>query len=137
VQGAAGVGGGDLLSGGMFLPSRLPRPLRAAAYLACVAVLLWLSLAPQADLPKANLNDKSEHTIAYMTLTAIGLALFPRHPRAIIGGAFLFGLTIEILQAAMGFGRHGDWRDLAANSLGIVLVATPVLLWRRWAAARA
>jgi len=137
VQGAAGATGPDLLTGGMFLPSRLPRPLRAAAYLACVGVLLWLSLAPQSELPKANLSDKFEHTIAYMVLTAAGLTLFPRHPRAIIGGAFAFGVMIEVLQAAMGFGRQGDWRDVAANSLGIVLVATPVLLWRRWAAVRA
>jgi VanZ family protein len=120
----------------MFLPSRLPRPLRAAVYLACVGVLLWLSLAPQSELPKANLSDKFEHTVAYMVLTAAGLSLFPRHPRAIIGGAFAFGVMIEVLQAAMGFGRQGDWRDVAANSLGIVLVATPVLLWRRWAAVR-
>jgi VanZ family protein len=121
----------------MFLPSRLPRPLRVAAYLVAVAVLLWLSLAPQADLPQPNLSDKTEHTVAYMVLTALGLSLFPRHPRAIIGGAFVFGVSIEFLQAAMGFGRHGDWRDVVANSLGIVLVATPVLLWRRWSAKRA
>jgi hypothetical protein len=115
----------------MLFTSRLPAPLRVVAYLACFAVLAWLSLAPQSALPQPGLSDKFQHSVAYAVLAAVGLLLFPAHAALTVALAFGFGLAIEGLQAAMGFGRSGDWRDVVANSLGIVVVALPPLLWRR------
>ena len=60
----------NLLSGAMLTPARLPRALRIAAYLVCLAVLLWLELAPTEALPAPNISDKLEHVIAYAVLTA-------------------------------------------------------------------
>jgi VanZ family protein len=114
----------------MLAPARLPAPLRVGAYLACFAVLSWLSLAPQTALPQPGLSDKFQHTIAYAVLAAAGVALFPARAVLTLALAFGFGLAIEGLQATMGFGRSGDWRDVIANSLGLLIVALPALWWR-------
>ena len=102
------------------LPDRLPRPLRLTLYAGATAVLLWLCLAPTQQLPSAGVGDKIAHTVAWFVLTVLGLTLSHHRPRAI--GAFALGLGagVEILQATLGFGRQGDWRDLAADALGVV-----------------
>jgi VanZ family protein len=101
------------------LPHRLPRPLRLALYALASAILLWMTLAPQQDLPQAGLGDKWEHAIAWFVLASFGLALSPRRPLAIAAYCLGFAVAVELLQMTMGFGRHGDWRDLAADALGV------------------
>ena len=103
---------------GMFL-DRLPRPLRLALYALATAILLMMCLVPQEDLPSANMGDKIEHSIAWFVLTVTGLLLSHHRPRAIAAYAIGLGVAVEVLQATMGFGRHGDWRDLVADSLGV------------------
>ncbi|WP_133254951.1 hypothetical protein [Phenylobacterium hankyongense] len=100
-------------------PAALPRPIRLALFALAVAVLLFLCLAPTSDLPKEHLWDKAEHAIAWLVLTALGLALSPKRPLRIALFAIGLGAGVEILQATMGFGRDGDWRDLVADSLGV------------------
>ncbi|MDB5464362.1 MAG: hypothetical protein JWP23_2751 [Phenylobacterium sp.] len=103
------------------LPYRLPRPLRLAVYALATAILLYLCLAPSKDLPKVNLWDKEEHAAAWLVLTATGLILSPRRPRAIALYAFGIGVFVELAQWAMGFGRDADWHDVAADCVGIVV----------------
>ncbi|MDB5427921.1 MAG: hypothetical protein JWR47_3077 [Phenylobacterium sp.] len=103
------------------LPYRLPRPLRLALYALATAILLYLCLAPSKDLPKVNLWDKEEHAAAWLVLTATGLILSPRRPRAIALYAFGIGVFVELAQWAMGFGRDADWHDVAADCVGIVV----------------
>lgn len=113
-------------------PARLPRPIRLSAYALAVGVLLWLCLAPTDTLPQPeNLSDKSEHTIAWFVLTALGLVLSPRRPLAIVGFALGLGVAVELLQMGMGFGRHGDWRDLVSDSLGVAIALAAWALLRR------
>lgn len=101
-------------------PWRLPRPIRLGLYGGAVAVLLWLCLAPSETLPQPKgLDDKWEHAIAWFVLTATGLLLAPRRWRTIAVFALVLGAMVEVLQASLGFGRHGDWRDLVADGLGI------------------
>lgn len=108
-------------------PWRLPRPVRLGLYTLAVAVLLWLCLAPSETLPQPEgLSDKWEHAIAWFVLTAAGLVLAPRRWRAIIAFALVLGAGVEVLQATLPSGRHGDWRDLVADSLG---VAAALALW--------
>jgi VanZ family protein len=104
----------------MFL-DRLPRPYRLALYALATAILLWLCLSPQEDLPSAPMGDKIEHTIAWFVLTITGLLLSHHRPRAIAAFALGVGGAVELLQATMGFGRHGDWRDLVADALGVAV----------------
>ncbi len=112
-------------------PARLPRPLRLTAYAAATVVLLYLCLAPSRDLPPEALWDKAEHAIAWFVLTSLGLILSPRRPRAIVAFTIGLGAAVEVLQAALPFGRDGDWRDLAADTVGIVLAYAVWLVWRR------
>ena len=103
----------------MLTPSRLPRPLRIALYATATLILLYMCLAPSNGLPKIRLWDKEEHAISWLVLTATGLILAPRRPRAIAAYAFFFGVLVEVLQFLMGFGRDADWHDVAADSVGI------------------
>jgi VanZ family protein len=108
-------------------PSQLPRSLRLALYAAAVCVLLYLCLAPTDSLPQPGIGDKWEHAVAWFVLAALGLLLSPRRPRAIAAFSLALALGIEFLQASMGFGRHGDWRDLVADALGVA--AAFALAW--------
>lgn len=112
-------------------PDRLPRPLRLAIYAAAVAVVLYLSLAPTESLPQVNVWDKAEHALAWGGLTALGLALSTRHGWAVPVFTLGLGVAVEALQATLGFGRMGDWRDLVADAVGIVVVLGACALFRR------
>lgn len=116
----------------MFI-SRLPRPIRIALYAVATGVVLYLCLAPTEAVPAEGLVwDKAEHALAWMVLTGAGLALSPRRPRAIMLFCLGLGAGVEVLQATMGFGRDGDWRDFVADSIGVA-AAVPVWLGlRRW-----
>ena len=115
----------------MFL-DRLPRPLRLALYALAAAILLWLCLSPLDELPKVTLwDDKAEHAVAWFVLTGTGLLLSHYRPRAIAAFAIGLGAAVEILQATMGFGRDGDWRDLVADTLGVALALALYALAQR------
>ncbi|HEX2818130.1 MAG TPA: VanZ family protein [Phenylobacterium sp.] len=111
---------------------RLPRPFRLALYgLACL-ILLYLTLAPGKDVPGVGLVwDKAEHAISWAVLTGAGLLLSTRRRWAIGLFAFAFGAAIEVLQATLPFGRDGDWRDLAADTVGIGVAYLVWAIWRR------
>jgi VanZ family protein len=116
---------------------RLPRPLRIALFALATAVILYLCLAPDTALPHVPLWDKLEHTAAWGLLTGVGLALSPRRWRAIAAFALLLGAGVEILQATMGFGRDGDWRDFVADSLGVLIALRILQAKNAWVRRRA
>src|SRR3546814_20150509 len=89
-------------------PSRLPRPVRLALYALAVAILLYLCLAPSEDLPSVEASDRFEHSAAWFVLTATGLILAPRRPRAIVAFAAALGVVVEVLQGLMPLGRPAD-----------------------------
>jgi VanZ family protein len=102
-------------------PGRLPRPLRQGLYTLACSILLYLTLAPEREVPGVGLVwDKAEHAASWAVLTGAGLLLSTRRRWAIGVFALLFGALIEILQANMGLGRDGNWPDLIADSIGIV-----------------
>ena len=80
------------------------------------------SLLPVQQLPPTGMSDKLEHTLAYTLLTVWFTGVYPRSSYARVGlGMLALGVAIEIAQGAMPFGRQTDFRDVIANSLGIVL----------------
>lgn len=87
------------------------------AFIMCAVVL---SLVPGQKLPPTGLGDKTQHAFGYLLLTLWFTGVYPRSSYLRIGlGMLALGIAIEIAQGTMPFGRHADFRDLIANSLGI------------------
>jgi hypothetical protein len=101
------------------LPYRFPRPLRLGLYALAVAILLTICVLPSKDLPDPGTGDRFEHAAAWFVLVATGYLLAPARRIAIPVFALLFGVLIEILQGAMGLGRHADPLDLVADLAGV------------------
>lgn len=116
----------------MLPPARWPRPLRLGLYALAVAILLWLTLAPQKALPPdPGLSDKWDHALAWTVLVLSGLVLAPRRPWALAVFALALGAVVEVLQGVMGLGRDSDWRDLIADAAGVALAFAVAWLARR------
>lgn len=112
-------------------PWRFSRPIRLGLYALASAILLTLCVLPQDRLPDPGTGDKPEHAIAWFILTLTGYLLSPRRVWAIPAFALAFGVFIELLQARMGLGRHGDWRDFMVDALGVGVAVILFRLWRR------
>jgi VanZ family protein len=98
----------------------LPRRLRLALYAAATLILTYMALAPERDVPGADLVwDKAEHASAWTVLTLAGLVLSTTRRWAIGVFATVFGAVIEVLQAVMPFGRDGNVADWIADLVGI------------------
>jgi VanZ family protein len=78
------------------------------------------SLRPKVWLEGAISSDKALHFMGYFTL-AVWFGGVCRRSRYIAAGLMLIALggALEIAQDVMNLGRHGDWRDFLANSLGV------------------
>jgi VanZ family protein len=92
--------------------------------LSCVVIVaaIIVCLLPARELPNTGLNDKFEHTTAYVLLTLWFVGLYPRSRYWVVAlGLFLMGVGIEFAQGAMHMGRQADVRDVVANSSGIMI----------------
>jgi VanZ family protein len=103
-----------------------------------IAIVVITSLLPGKDLPQVGMNDKLEHFTAYALLSASAVQLFVR--RLSLGVVcvllVLLGISLELLQGAMGLGRTMDSHDALANAIGVLMglsaAFTPLrdlLLW--------
>lgn len=115
------------------LPSRFPRRVRLGLYALATLILLVLCVTPSQKLPDPGTGDRFEHMAAWFVLTLTGFVLAPRRRLAIPAFALAYGALIEVLQAAMPFGRHGDPRDLLADAIGVALACLAWLVLRRLA----
>ncbi|KFN48154.1 hypothetical protein [Arenimonas metalli] len=100
----------------------------------CIA----LSLLPPIELGGPPDSDKLGHFLAYFTLMAWAVMLFPRWRACLLaaGGLVFLGLGLEFAQATLTTTRQGDGRDMLANALGVLaglgLALTPgrhLLAW--------
>lgn len=103
------------------LPLRFPRLWLSLGWLA-VASAIAVCLVPIEKLPQPpTLSDKAEHFIAYLMLSVWFAGIYQRGRYWIIAvGLLVMGVLIEFAQSGMGLGRHGDFRDVIANSSGIL-----------------
>ena len=115
------------------LRSRFPRRVLLGLYALAALILLVLCVTPSQDLPDPGTGDRFEHMAAWFVLTLAGFVLAPRRRLAIPAFALAYGALIEVLQAAMPFGRHGDPRDLLADAIGVALACLAWLVLRRLA----
>lgn len=103
---------------------------RSAYLIAIIAtiILTYLSLSSLSELNvQIDVSDKILHGVAYLGLTILWLfAVKKSHGsskvKAIVGLILvIFGIIIEVLQSTMPLNRHGDFLDVIANSLGVLL----------------
>jgi len=86
--------------------------------------ILYLSLM---RMPKYNIAishiDKLQHCIAYFTLSISWLLNFYKQNKKylVVISCILFGIIIEILQQTITSYRTGDYLDIIANSVGVLL----------------
>ena len=111
--------------------AHIQQTLKPAFWLACLAVAT-LSLLPPKDLPTIAMDiwDKAQHAIGFLGLGILGLLAYPCHPTKVLAGLVLFGLCIEVAQAATGW-RAGDVLDWMADLTGLL-----VAMALRWAQIR-
>lgn len=104
-----------------------------------LALATWLALTPSPPEVVFRVGDVVLHTGAFVYLTfALRLAHPGLHWLPVTLGMLGFGLLLELLQG-LGGTRVGEWRDLAADALGIAvgLVAYRLLgAWIRQTVAR-
>ena len=104
---------------------------------AAVSIALVVSLLPAQAVEIPNANDKLEHLFGYFMLTIWFCGIYPRRQYPLIALAMiLMGGLVEVLQALMNLGRHAEFNDLVADTVGIcmavVLAMTPLGNWPRW-----
>ncbi|PHR70161.1 MAG: hypothetical protein COA67_08780 [Lutibacter sp.] len=105
--------------------------MERSAFLVSATITLlvaYLSLTPITDLNvEITISDKFLHSLAYLVLTCSWLfAIKKSHSnfktKILIGFVvFLFGIILEVLQSSLTIYRHGDYLDIIANTIGIVL----------------
>jgi hypothetical protein len=95
-----------------------------SAFAGALVVTLVMALLPQPPkLPIDSWGDKAEHSLAFVTLTILACASFPRAPLVRIGERLSFlGALIEILQAMPAIHRDCDIYDWMTDTLAIIVV---------------
>jgi VanZ family protein len=107
--------------------SFIPRPVRLGVFIAAVAVILYMTLAPNKDVPGSEMIwDKAAHSIAFGLLVVVGLLMSTHRRWAVVLAVLGLGIAIEIAQGLMPYGRQGDWRDALADAIG---VGVGVVVW--------
>lgn len=84
---------------------------------------LSLFKLPNTDIGVKNV-DKIYHLIAYFSLAFAWLVSFYQQKSKkmlIVLACVVFGIIIEVLQSALTYYRTGDYLDVFANTLGVLL----------------
>jgi len=96
-----------------------------AFYYTFLLIILSIIPVPDLGLPKFKVFelDKLVHFIMYLFFAIIwGLKTenFSQKKIKILIYSVLFGLSLEIFQHILPFGRYFDWGDFLANSIGVL-----------------
>ena len=89
--------------------------------LALLSAITVVSLYPHASLPAIPGTDKSHHLIAYAVLVFPTALRRPHRWRLIMLFFILCGGMIELIQPYVN--RQGEWREMLANTSGVILGA--------------
>ena len=99
------------------------------AFALCLAVVMFLALAP-ADFPSPSTGwDKVNHAFAFAVLAVLGCASYaPARP--VLLGLLAYGGLIEVLQGATDY-RSAEWLDLMADCVGLAIGWALLMLSQR------
>ena len=101
--------------------------LKGKIFLIAIIVTLSLILLSLVKIPAHNLGvshlDKWQHCFAYFVLSISWLTVFNKKKKKLLTVVccILLGIIIEILQNKLTSYRTGDYHDVIANSLGVLL----------------
>jgi VanZ family protein len=96
--------------------------LKILIFLACLVGFATLAIIPQSSLPSAlGFWDKAQHILAFTVLAFTGCLAFPSQLKILIGGLFLYGLLIEIVQKNFTATHSAHATDLLADAIGLAL----------------
>lgn len=91
--------------------------------LAALSVLALKSIAPAQPMPDLDHMDKILHMGAYALLTGLVLAAMPKmRRRTVLILCSGYGILMELAQGFSNLGRTGSILDVAANTIGILLI---------------
>lgn len=106
------------------------RRLFQFAFWGALLFALVMALLPRPPQLPGSPSDKVQHILAFVVLTALALAAYPRtHPVRIAAGLFVLGGLIELVQLLPMLRREGSWLDFAADCgavLAVLLVGVPI-----------
>jgi VanZ family protein len=102
---------------------RLKLWLSIGALLLTLIAVLSLAFVPAPSVPMPAHFDKYEHLLAYAVLSGYWCQLFQTRRAQVICAIALiaFGAALELVQAFGTDHRSGDWWDLLANTLGVLM----------------
>ena len=101
--------------------------LKGKMFLIAVSITLSLVILSLIKIPAHKLGithlDKWQHCFAYFVLSISWLIVFYKKKKKllVVVCCILLGVIIEILQNTLTSYRTGDYHDIIANSLGVLL----------------
>ena len=97
-------------------------------FIIAIGITVGIAYLSLMKVPKNQITftsiDKVYHLFAYFTLTTCWLFSFYKKPTIkykIVIACIIYGIIIEILQHTLTKYRTGDFYDVLANTLGIIL----------------
>jgi len=108
------------------------RRLRAPLFWMAIAVVYVAAIMPGSEAPTLGFADKTDHLVAFVTLTILGRIAYQHLPCLLLAaGLVLLGILIEVTQGVVG--RDASALDVAWDCAGILvgLVAARHLYRRR------
>ena len=87
-----------------------------------LGAVVWGSLTPNPPTVDVSNADKVQHFAAYAGLAVLAFLALRRASLRAAAALILFGVGVEVAQAATALGRQGSWLDAVANSAGVLLV---------------
>jgi hypothetical protein len=105
--------------------------LRLVFWLVLLAVFILATMPHPPRLP-SELSDKLQHIAAFLCLTLLAAAAYPRLPPVKLAlGMAAFGALIEAVQAIPALNRDAELLDWAADAGATVSMLIAVFAWRR------
>lgn len=100
-----------------------------------VGATFYAAISPVPPMPPGVPSDKVQHIAAFITLTSLAIAAYPRAQwHRILLCLIGFGALIECVQAIPALQRSPEWLDLAADSGAAVVTLLVINSVRRfWA----
>ena len=115
-------------------PTLLERPAfqrgLALLFVPLILIISWLALSPKPPQQMSLGWDKLNHLCAFGSLCLLGSLAWPRRQFALLLALLAYGGAIELLQTLVP-GRSGEWPDLLADALGLLLGSLATWALRR------